>query len=74
MIDKVVNGINSALREIDDLEKEKDYDLFYVRNYLEDLENIAEEARENVEKIREWGQQWKDVAKKYFEMVGEIND
>jgi len=70
MINSVIKSINSALCNI----KGWDYDptiedlkdkCSNVEDDLWSLVSEMEDIRKNVELIREWGQEWKDLAKSF---------
>lgn len=65
-IDEAITGIEKALKELDG---EDIGDIKYWVNYhLSGLDRVLEDARENVIKIREWGQKYKDELKRLIEL------
>lgn len=74
MLDELKDGINKALRELSYNEDIDDIK-YWVEYYLANLDLVVEQARENTENIREWGQQWKDLAKRVINKTDiEIED
>lgn len=65
-IDETISSIDNALSALksDDVDDIK----YWVEYYLDGLESVLEDARTNVEKIRSWGQQYKDELKRVIEL------
>jgi hypothetical protein len=76
LIDDALSDLRDALKELDGWEKchevgelqhKCDMGIWYADRLNETLEKIRDRAAE----IREWGQQWKDLAKQHAPMCDE---
>lgn len=71
-IDEVINRVKGALKNCDySRDYIKDEDLSNAESYaddvyheLYDLDDAVEKIRTEIENVRAWGQEWKDLAKK----------
>ncbi|MFJ7950369.1 hypothetical protein ACIQZG_02455 [Lysinibacillus sp. NPDC096418] len=71
-IDEVIKRVKGALKDCDySRDYIKDEDLSNAESYaddvyheLYDLEDAIEKIRTEIENVRAWGQEWKDLAKK----------
>ena len=67
-IDTYIEKVNKALGHVSDLDSVSSVDdakdlQFEIEYYLGDLEGDLEEIRRTFEKLRDWGQAWKELAK-----------
>lgn len=72
MIDSVISDLRKCDREMNRWERYKD-DAEYLANVLDtvssivgNLESELEKIRDNADKIRRWGQEWKELAGAYI--------
>lgn len=67
-IDAYIEKVNKALSYVSDLDSVSSADdakdlQFEIEYYLGDLDGDLEEIRRTFEKLRDWGQEWKELAK-----------
>lgn len=78
LIDEIIMGISDKLGDVAEIARDLEYgqeqlDLIEVSHY-EDYREQLNELRKQVEDIREWGQMWKNIAKKESVIKTELLD
>ena len=69
LIDESIRSVRKALEALKGWKKMEEDDLRsacdYAEWYLSSAEGEIEVVRDHVEKVRAWGQEWKDLAKEH---------
>lgn len=78
LIDEIIMGISDKLGDVAEIARNLEHgqeqlDLIEVSHY-EDYREQLNELRKQVEDIREWGQRWKNIAKKESVIKTELLD
>lgn len=74
-IDKMIKEVKSNCREI--LSSIKDQDMssieFYTSIIKDDTESDLEELRSRIDHLRDWGEQWKTLAKNLYDELTKLD-
>lgn len=73
-INKSVKDLKGLVDDIvENREDEKDV-VFYARMLRGDIEDSLEARRSQIENVRAWGQEWKDLAKRLFDELTSVDE